>query len=287
MIRFFFLAGGYGKRAQPLTFIKPKPLFPLNGKPLIELILIQLENKGINSGFINLHYKPNEIKENLKNTRNITFFYEEKLSGSQILSRASQFLGDDYLLVINGDIFLDIPVDRMKKKVIDSGADGVILVREDSTFNYSVLNIRRDRYKSVNSDLRTGLMYTGIALFKKSVVEKIEDLNFFQTLAKNQFDIRILPYDKIWLDLGDPRSYLKAHIEYEKYLIEKGELKSDFKLDNVFISVDSKVERSILWENTMIKSKSVVTNSIITGNIVLENVNYDHKIVMSDGIVDL
>jgi len=287
MTRFFFLAGGYGKRAQPLSLIKPKSLFPLNGKPLIDLILNQLQNKGITSGFMNLHYKSEEIKKYLKNTRNIIFFYEEKLTGSQVLSRASHFLGEEYLLVINGDIFLDIPVDQMKQKLIDSGADGILLVREDRTMNYSVLQIQQDRYQGVDTDLKKGMMYTGVALFKKSVVEKINELNFFQTLDRYRFDIRIMVYDNIWLDMGDPRSYFQAYFEYERYLKGRGELISNFRLENVFVSPDSKVEQSINWEITNVKNKSVITNSIITGNITLENVTYHNKIITKNKIYGL
>ena len=71
MTRFFLLAGGYGKRAQPLSLIKPKPLFTLGGKPLIFIILKQLNDMGIHSGFVNLHYKSKDLKESLKNVKNI------------------------------------------------------------------------------------------------------------------------------------------------------------------------------------------------------------------------
>ena len=91
--KFFILAGGYGKRAQPLSLLKPKPLFPLGGRPLIQILLNQLQEKGLGEGFINLHYKPEPLRicveETIKNTGSpmIHFLYEDTLSGSRIIKK--------------------------------------------------------------------------------------------------------------------------------------------------------------------------------------------------------
>ena len=84
MIDFFILASGYGKRAYPLSLIKPKPLFPLNGIPLLEIMLKKLKESGLDNGFINLHHKPELIRENVHVDSKIKFFYEEKLSGNKM-----------------------------------------------------------------------------------------------------------------------------------------------------------------------------------------------------------
>ena len=52
----FILAGGLGLRAEPLSRFKPKPAFPLNGVPLVTLLLEQLRHLGCTQGFINLHH---------------------------------------------------------------------------------------------------------------------------------------------------------------------------------------------------------------------------------------
>ena len=115
---FFLLAGGYGKRARPLSLIRPKPVFPLNGVPLIRLMLRQLKKEGVPRGFINLHYLPESIRENVDPGMVVTFFVEEKLSGSMVLKQAIPFFENE-LLVCNGDIFLDLPVRQLKEKSAD------------------------------------------------------------------------------------------------------------------------------------------------------------------------
>ena len=286
MIRFFLLAGGYGKRARPLSLVKPKPLFPLNGIPLIELMLDQLQNKGLNRGFINLHYRADAIRSYIQNRPDITFFYENKLSGSAILSRSADFLGSDLLLVINGDVFLEIPVPEMNNQIKKTKSDGILLVRKGDVSRYSSLLIQRGRYLGMSATSGRGWIYTGAALFKKSVVEKIKVKNFFRLLDDSRFDIRTMPYDGIWLDIGDARSYYSSNSEYRQYVSPDG-IETNSMSENVDISPNSRVEGSIIWENSRITNHCRISHSIITGNMVLDSVCYANKIVTERGVYEL
>lgn len=284
MIKFFLLAAGLGKRAWPLSLIEPKPLFPLDGTPLIELILDQLTQKGIDQGFINLHHKAERIAEFLKGYDNITFFHEAKLSGSKILNKAAEFLEEDYLLIINGDVFLDIPLDCLIEKLDQSKSDGVLLVREDKTKMYSSLRCEQDCYKGVESHPSAELMYTGVALLKNSIISRICEQNFFQTLGKYNFDIRVLIYDGLWLDIGDPRSYFQSNFLYKKYVNKNHDLNS--LSEQVLISPDSTVEHTIIWGNTRVLNKTRISHSIITGNMTLDHLNYQNKIITNQEVYD-
>lgn len=281
---FFILAGGYGKRAQPLSLIKPKPLFPLNGTPLIRLTLKQLKKKGIEKGFINLHYQSRMIKQNVAGDFHIEYLYEEKLSGSKILRQASRYI-EDFLLIVNGDIFLDIPVEKMYKKILSAGCDGILLLRKSDSPGYPAIILEDGCYaqRKKNGD-KGGLMYTGAALFKKSVLEKIEEINFFDTLDKSKFRIKTLMHRGIWLDIGSSRSYFEADAAYRQHIKSPG---SNSLSKNVQISSDSVVTDSIIWENTTIASKSGISNCIVTGDLKLENESYRDKIITKDNIYDL
>jgi len=265
--------------------IEPKPLFPLDGTPLIQLILDQLAQKRIERGFINLHYMARRMSDFLMKYEDITFFHETKLSGSKILNRAADFLEDDYLLVINGDIFLDIPVNNLIDKITEHKADGVLLVKRDNTRKYSSLLREQDRYSGVGSPVTAGLIYCGVALFRYSVVECIKEQNFFRTFEKYNLDIRVINYDGLWLDIGDPRSYFRSNFLYKKHINTDQKSNSISKL--VQISTDSKVSHSIIWKNTQILNKTRISNSIVTGNIVLDHLNQKNKIITEDAIYDL
>ncbi|MCP5050737.1 MAG: NTP transferase domain-containing protein, partial [bacterium] len=135
-VLFFLLAGGYGKRARPLSSIKPKPAFPLDGTPLITIMLDQLERSGLNRGIISLHWLPDAIRQCARQEERpgVTFVYEKELSGSQILTAALDSMADeDLLLVVNGDIFLEIPFQPMMEELLKDHADGILLVKENNS----------------------------------------------------------------------------------------------------------------------------------------------------------
>ena len=294
--KFFILAGGYGKRAQPLSLIKPKPLFPLDGTPLIKILLRQLQERGLCEGFINLHHMPDPLRQCVEEIIEppgspvIHFFYEKNLSGSRILNEAAQHMTDnDLLLVVNGDSFLEIPVEEMLDKVLREPADGILLVRENKEKDpqYKIILSKDDRF--IGRKLFTGssepgkepLMFTGISLFNKNVVRAIHEINFFDMLEKSDFNIKICHYTGPWLDIGDPKSYFESDSQYKNYL---GIENQNSLSENVFISPDSVVKNCIIWENTKIKNKSVIKNCIVTGNVLLDNVRYENKIINRDSV---
>ena len=54
--RAIILSAGYGKRLNPLTLSKPKPLLEINKKTLLENTIYILEKFGIEEIVINTHY---------------------------------------------------------------------------------------------------------------------------------------------------------------------------------------------------------------------------------------
>jgi len=294
--KFFILAGGYGKRAQPLSLIKPKPLFPLNGTPLIQILLRQLQERGLCEGFINLHHMSELLRQSVKKIIEppgspvIQFFYEKNLSGSRILKEAAQHMTDnDQLLVVNGDSFLEIPVEEMLDKILKEKADGILLVRENKEKDPQYKIILTEEARFIGRKIFTGssepgkgpLMFTGISLFNKNVVRAIDEINFFDMLEKSDFNIKICNYSGPWLDIGDPKSYFESDSQYKKHL---GIRNSNSLSENIFISPDSTVKNCIVWENTGIMNKSVIKNCIVTGNVSLDNAHYENKIINRDSI---
>jgi mannose-1-phosphate guanylyltransferase len=248
--KFFILAGGYGKRAQPLSLIKPKPLFPLNGTPLIQILLRQLQERGLREGFINLHHMPQPLRQYVQKIIEppgspvIHFFYEKDLSGSRILKEAAGHMTDkDLLLVVNGDSFLEIPVEEMLDKILREQPDGILLVRKNKEKDpqYKIILTKEDRF--VGRRIFTGgrepgkgpLMYTGISLFNKNLVQAIDEINFFDMLEKSDFNIKICNYTGPWLDIGDPESYFESDVKYKKH---QGIENHNSLSENVFISPD-------------------------------------------------
>lgn len=283
-MKFFILAGGLGKRAEPLSLIKPKAVFPLNGTPLLHLLLKQLQDRHGLEGFVNPHHLGEQIVRSAGQCGKIDFIYEKKLSGSMVLRQALPF-SFDWLLVINGDTFLEIPLPALLQKITDPVVDGVLLVRSDPTGDYAGVRSEDDVFLDISRPSRIpGLMYAGMALFKRRAIEKISDLNFFTSIRKHHLHFKTVFYDGIWLDIGTPESYLRANRAYQAHVLEQ---RSNALSENVFISPRAQVEKSVFWENTQIGSGVSLSECIVTGDLMLENISRQRCIISRLGIFPL
>ena len=63
------LAAGLGTRMAPLTRERPKPLIPLNGKPLMDYGIERLAKAGVRRFVVNVHYMADQIVEHLDKLR--------------------------------------------------------------------------------------------------------------------------------------------------------------------------------------------------------------------------
>lgn len=282
MTTFFILAGGYGKRALPLSRYLPKPLFPLNGQSLITRMVYSLKELGLRNGIVNLHHLGNKIKDTLKH-KNIIFISELSLSGSAVLGKGSEVPGR-FLLTVNGDIFLNIPYEKLLKKLSDSKADGVLLVKKNG-INYSPLILNGDRFEGVSNVFKNNSsIFTGVALFKKLFLKEFREMSFFETFKRTGADIRVVEYDGIWLDVGTPELYFKSDSSFRQNIGREG-LNSVSPGAN--ISRDSHIKDSVLWRNCRIESGARVNSCIVTEGVTVKEGNYLKNIITPDGIYDL
>ncbi|KTC64895.1 nucleotidyltransferase (plasmid) [Legionella adelaidensis] len=107
------LAAGRGERLKPLTSFKPKPLFTVQGIPLIEHHLKGLLSAGFERIVINHAYLGAQIRQHifsLPMDKEIIFTPEPPggLETGGGIVNALPFLGKENFLVINADIWTDI-----------------------------------------------------------------------------------------------------------------------------------------------------------------------------------
>ncbi|MDC0170848.1 nucleotidyltransferase family protein [Candidatus Nitrosopelagicus sp.] len=115
------LAGGRGKRLRPITDKIPKPLIPINNKPLIELTIKYLKKYGITEIIISSGYKSNLIEKFLKKKKNFgckIIFSTEKtpLGTGGAIKKALKHVNEESFLVLNGDIVTNIDLKKILKK---------------------------------------------------------------------------------------------------------------------------------------------------------------------------
>jgi NDP-sugar pyrophosphorylase family protein len=283
-VKFFILAGGYGKRAVPLSLIKAKAVFPLNGIPLLRLLLDQLRGQQGLSGFINPFHLGAQVMRAAGTDPGVRFIFESELSGSMVLRQAIPSISQ-WLLVVNGDTYLEIPLPRLLECMADAKTDGALLVRADKTGEYAALRCQDGHFQDVSPPgAAPGWMYAGVALFRKRALEWIDDVNFFTSIRRHRLRFRTVVHEGLWLDFGTPESYLDSCLAYQVHI---GASAANALSPGTILSPRARVERSVLWENTRLGDHVALSECIVTGDIELDHLSRQRCIISRQGIFPL
>ena len=105
--RAMVLAAGKGLRLRPITLNKPKPLVPVDGRPMLDMVLDRLAGIGVEEAVVNTHHLGHMIEGHLRPRERprIRISREEVLleTGGGV-KKALPFLGERPFFVLNGDI---------------------------------------------------------------------------------------------------------------------------------------------------------------------------------------
>lgn len=105
------MAGGKGQRLQPFTKILPKPLVPIDDKPLVEIIMDKFALYGAKEFHLTVNFKGEMIKSYFDNTSvgyDLIYHWEEKPLGTAGSLRHIDFPEGEQVFVSNCDTILNI-----------------------------------------------------------------------------------------------------------------------------------------------------------------------------------
>ncbi|MBN1517175.1 nucleotidyltransferase family protein [Candidatus Sumerlaeota bacterium] len=215
------MAGGFGKRLQPLTDETPKPMLHVGEKPIMEHIINQLRESGIEKVNVTTHFQPEKIIDHFGNGEKfgveIDYVSEDSPLGTAgALSLMEK--PDAPLLVINGDILTRVDFRALRKFHHKQKADLTVGVRQyDLQIPYGVVQTQGSQVV----DLKEKPSYTffvnaGIYLLEPSTHAYIpQNKQFDMTdlilalLADNR-KVASFPIIEYWLDIGKPDDYKRA-----------------------------------------------------------------------------
>ena len=161
----FILCAGLGTRLRPISNQIPKCLVEVKGTSLLERHIRKLKEINVSEIIINLHHKPDAIKEFLNRKKNfeinITFSEEDTLMGTGgALIKAKEEIGTETFVLVSGDLYTEYPLERLRNKV--DGAHLIAVKNNKSTGDFSI-----------NEGLveeGTGFNYGGIALINPTLL---------------------------------------------------------------------------------------------------------------------
>jgi len=223
------LAGGKGTRLAPYTTVFPKPLMPIDGMPILEIIVRQLAHFRIKEMIFTVSHQSEPLLSAYFGNGhrygvNIRYSREEKPLGTAgPLSLLSDLT--ETFLVMNGDILTTLDYHRLiqyhrQKK----GMVTIAMSQKEVLLELGVMecdpNARLTRYLE-----KPTLSYSvsmGVYVFEKEALEWIprgKYLDFpelIQKLLKQEKRVICYPSGDFWLDIGRHEDYEEAQKEFQK-----------------------------------------------------------------------
>jgi mannose-1-phosphate guanylyltransferase len=285
----FILGAGLGTRLRPLTDHLPKPLVPLFHEPLAWWTMAACAKAGISRFAINTHHLPEKWKRFVSRAdirhADITLFHEPiLLDTGGGLKNIEPWIGNEPLLVHNGDIFSTLHLDKLITAHKASGLPVTLALRTHG--NEADKRVALDESHTRVTDLRHTLgiakgthVFSGIYCVSPGFMDRIplgEVVSviptFLELVKLGQLGAIVLDEGE-WLDLGDRESYLKAH----QTLNLGPAIHLDALIENGAI-----IENSVIGPAAVIRAGAVVRNSVVwPGARVLQNAVLDGCIVCS------
>ncbi len=103
------LAAGLGTRMRPLTETIPKPLVPVGGRPMIDIVLDLLKQAGVSRVAVNVHYLADLMLAHLQDTPDLEIVISDErdrlMNSGGGLAKGLKLLGREPVFVMNADLF--------------------------------------------------------------------------------------------------------------------------------------------------------------------------------------
>ena len=215
------MAGGFGTRLFPLTEKVPKPMLPIDGRPLLELTIDQLRRAGIKNVNVTTHYLPEAISDHFGNgeTFGVRLNYlqeEHPLGTAGGIRLLKQF--DETMLVINGDILTGAPFAAMLDYHRAYHADLTVGVRKyEVQVPFGVVDCEDVHVKGVEEKPSLSFFINaGTYLIEPSVRdfipagERFDMTELINKLIEAGRTVVSFPIMEYWLDMGRHEDYAKA-----------------------------------------------------------------------------
>ncbi|MBT7994330.1 MAG: NTP transferase domain-containing protein [Bacteroidetes bacterium] len=225
--RAIILAGGKGTRLKPYTISLPKPLVPIDDKPVLEIIIGSLITNGFDHITITLGHLGEVIKaffgDGSKWGITIDYSFEDKPLSTMGPLKIIKDLPDNFL-IMNGDVLTELDYNKFyEDHVKKNNLFTVSTANRKSVIDYGVLEYNHSKTLTafIEKPSYNYEVSMGIYMANKKICNYIPDNKAFGfdelmiKLLEEEIKVSVHPYDGFWLDIGRPDEYEKA-IDYYK-----------------------------------------------------------------------
>jgi dTDP-glucose pyrophosphorylase len=217
------MAGGKGARLEPFTKVLPKPLVPIQEKPIIEHIIERFTDITCSEFYLTVNYKGRILKayfEELQPDYNVTFVDENEPLGTAGSLQLLMGKFDKPFFVTNCDIIVKADCVSLYEFHQKGGYDITLVAStKEYIIPYGTCELNGDGHLShINEKPHYDfLINTGLYVLNPDMLKLIPENKFYHIThliedAKNQGKkVGVFPIDdEAWIDVGQWAEYQKA-----------------------------------------------------------------------------
>ncbi len=225
------LAAGLGTRLLPYTKYLHKTLFPIAGRPLLDIIIHNLLQAGCKEIIINTHHLHDQIERFIaghKYAPLMTIRHETEILGTGgAIKNVADFWDDKPFIVINSDILTNIDIGKVYDFHLSHDHPATLVLHDCDMYNN--VSVTKDNFimgfhqhiDTSSSNALTQFAFTGIQVIDSELVSLVPENTFYSSIdlyrksISNQLGIKaFISKHHFWKDIGTPQAYREAAFEY-------------------------------------------------------------------------
>ncbi len=225
------LIGGFGTRLRPLSCTRPKALFPVVNKPLLQWTFEKLAENDVDEVVLavnkltQFHIRQQRLSRCGLEVRFSTDPTKMPLGTAGPVKRAEKLLGhDEPFLVLNGDLITDISYKELLRSHVEGKAVATIALHEvEDPSRYGVAELAADNHikefveKPPKGTEPSKLINAGIYVLSPKI------FNYIPTGRAVSMEREVFPrlvqekalfgheVGGMWIDIGKPEEYLETN----------------------------------------------------------------------------
>ena len=286
------LAAGLGTRLEPLTRVRPKPLFPVLNRPLLGIAIEQLRAMGATEVVINAHHLAAHVEQFVRGEHwgvAVIVRVEPEIlgTGGGIKNCADMLRDAPFSVVVNADIYYDFDLKPVLRYHAEKNNIATLVLCDDPRFNQvgidaedRIVSVRGREVPQSEPPVRV-LTFTGIHIIAARLLDALPPVGYFDIMgcyldlasrgeAVRGYQMR----GGYWQDIGRIEAYRDLHqallrgkgpVIHSEAHLEQGVRMEGFVCvgKGTCIEHGALIKDSVIWDEAVIARGSVVERCVV------------------------